>query len=135
MRRSMDGRMLPPMAIVLNHTIVPARDKDAAARFFADVFGLPYARAGGYFAKVRVNSELTLLFDEDDAGRESHHLAFQVSDAEFDAILARVKAKAIPFGSGPDRTEDGKLNDWGGGRGFYFKDPDRHLYELMTVPQ
>ena len=30
------------MTIVLNHTIVPARDKVAAARFFADIFGLPF---------------------------------------------------------------------------------------------
>lgn len=28
------------MAIALNHTIVPARDKDSSARFFADIFGL-----------------------------------------------------------------------------------------------
>ena len=28
------------MAIILNHTIVPVRDKTAAARFFADIFGL-----------------------------------------------------------------------------------------------
>jgi catechol 2,3-dioxygenase-like lactoylglutathione lyase family enzyme len=30
------------MAITLNHTIVPARDKEASARFFADIFGLKY---------------------------------------------------------------------------------------------
>ena len=30
------------MTIVLNHTMVPARDKVAAARFFADIFGLPF---------------------------------------------------------------------------------------------
>lgn len=28
------------MTIVLNHTIVPASDKVAAARFFADIFGI-----------------------------------------------------------------------------------------------
>ena len=28
------------MTIVLNHTIVPARDEKAAARFFARIFGL-----------------------------------------------------------------------------------------------
>jgi predicted enzyme related to lactoylglutathione lyase len=28
------------MTIVLNHTIVPARDKEASAQFFADIFGL-----------------------------------------------------------------------------------------------
>ena len=30
------------MTIVLNHTIAPARDKVAAARFFADIFCLPF---------------------------------------------------------------------------------------------
>ena len=30
------------MSIVLDHTIVPARDKDASARFFARIFGLAY---------------------------------------------------------------------------------------------
>jgi catechol 2,3-dioxygenase-like lactoylglutathione lyase family enzyme len=122
------------MTIVLNHTIVPVRDKDAAARFFAQIFGLSYSGADGYFAKVRVNDQLTLLFD-DNPTHESHHLAFHVGDTEFDAVLARVKAAGIAYGSGPDRYEDGKLNDWGGGRGFYFKDPDGHLLELMTVPQ
>jgi hypothetical protein len=28
------------MTIILNHTIAPGRDKVAAARFFADIFGL-----------------------------------------------------------------------------------------------
>ena len=28
------------MAIVLDHTIVPAKDKVASAEFFADIFGL-----------------------------------------------------------------------------------------------
>ncbi len=30
------------MSIVLNHTIVPAIDKEKSARFFADMFGLKY---------------------------------------------------------------------------------------------
>ncbi|MGB7947595.1 MAG: VOC family protein, partial [Candidatus Binatia bacterium] len=30
------------MAITLNHTIVPAHDKEASARFFAQIFGLTY---------------------------------------------------------------------------------------------
>jgi catechol 2,3-dioxygenase-like lactoylglutathione lyase family enzyme len=73
------------MAIVLNHTIVPARDKKAAARFFAQIFGLKCERAG-YFAPVRVNEQTTLLFDDTDAF-QSHHYAFHVSDPEFDAIF------------------------------------------------
>src|SRR3954470_9866662 len=65
----------------------------------------------------------------------SHHYAFHVSEAEFDAILQRVKAAGLAFGSTPWSLEDGKLNDWNGGRGVYFKDPDGHVLELMTVPQ
>ena len=30
------------MAITLNHTIVPAHDKEESARFFADILGLTY---------------------------------------------------------------------------------------------
>src|SRR5262245_65654077 len=65
----------------------------------------------------------------------SQHYAFHVSDAEFDAILRRVKDAGLTFGSGPWSLEDGKLNDWNGGRGFYYKDHDGHVIELMTVPQ
>jgi hypothetical protein len=51
------------MAITLNHTIVPAHDKEASARFFAQIFGLSYDGPMSHFAPVRVNDELTLDFD------------------------------------------------------------------------
>lgn len=121
------------MTITLNHTIVPARDKDAAARLFAGLFGLTRTELHG-FAAVRVNSGLTLLFDTV-AAFEPHHYAFHVGDAEFDAILARLRAAGLAFGGGPGTPEDGRLYEWGGGRGVYFRDRDGHLLELMTVPQ
>jgi catechol 2,3-dioxygenase-like lactoylglutathione lyase family enzyme len=124
------------MAITLNHTIVPARNKEAAARFFAEIFGLRFdAPPGGHFAPVRVNDTLTLDFADAPVPIASHHYAFHVSDAEFDAILQRVKAAGLAFGSGPRSLDDGRLNDWNGGRGVYFRDPDGHVLELMTVPQ
>ena len=121
------------MTITLNHTIVPARDKVAAAKFFAKIFGVKRGRTG-YFAPVRVNKSLTLLFDTD-SKFDSHHLAFHVSDREFDAIFARIKKAKLAYGSAPWSLDDGKLNDWGGGRGVYFRDPDGHVLELMTVAQ
>jgi hypothetical protein len=52
------------MPIILNHTIVPARNKVAAACFFADIFGLDFnEQQSEHFAPVRVNDALTLLFD------------------------------------------------------------------------
>jgi catechol 2,3-dioxygenase-like lactoylglutathione lyase family enzyme len=122
------------MAITLNHTIVPAHDKVVAAKFFADIFGLKRGRTD-YFTPVAINKSLTLLFSDEDAKFETHHYAFHVSDREFDAILGRVKKAKIAFGSAPWSLEDGKLNDWNGGRGVYFRDPNGHVLELMTVPQ
>jgi len=83
---------------------------------------------------VKINKTLTLLFD-DDSNFESHHYAFHVSDREFDAIFGRIQKAKLPYGSAPWSLDDGKLNDWGGGRGVYFRDPNGHVLELMTVPQ
>src|SRR2546422_11658938 len=111
------------MAIILNHTIVPARDKEASARFFANIFGLKYEGSSGHFAPVRVNETLTLDFDND-SSFQSHHYAFHVSDAEFDAILKRVQDAGIVYGSDPWNLENRQLNSWNEGRGVYFHDPN-----------
>ena len=50
-------------------------------------------------------------------------------------IFTRVKAKGIPYGSGPHSHTDGQINTRRGGRGFYFEDPYGHLLEVMTVPE
>jgi catechol 2,3-dioxygenase-like lactoylglutathione lyase family enzyme len=121
------------MTIRLDHTIVPARDKAASARFFAEVFGLTVK--SGYFAQLRVNESLTLDFADEQEPIQSHHYAFHVSEAEFDAIFDRVKARGIPYGSEPHSHTDGQINTRRGGRGFYFEDPNGHLLEVMTVPE
>ncbi len=119
------------MAIVLDHTIVPANDKDASARFFARIFGLRYDGPKGHFAPVEVNDALTFDFD-DATGFDAHHYAFHVADEAFDAILARVRQAGIAYGSAPGQPDNGQLNSWNGGRGFYFRDLDGHLLELLT---
>jgi catechol 2,3-dioxygenase-like lactoylglutathione lyase family enzyme len=120
------------MPIVLDHTIVPAHDNEASAKFFAHIFGLDYHGAMSHFAPVRVNDDLVLDFDT----RESfdwQHYAFKVSDAEFDAIFGRVKQEGLVYGSGPFTPDDMAINHRNGGRGFYFKDPNGHLLELLTA--
>ncbi len=57
----------------------------------------------------------------------------QVSEEEFDAIFGRVRAAGLTYGSGPFTAEDGQINHWRGGRGVYFRDPNGHLLELLTV--
>ena len=91
------------MAITLNHTIVPAHDKEISARWFAGIFGLTYEGPAGHFAPVQVNETLTLDFDDREVS-ESHHYAFYVEEDEFDAIFERIKSAGISFGSAPNRV-------------------------------
>jgi len=120
------------MTLELDHTIIPARDHVASARFFARIFGLAYDGPHGHFAPVRVNDRLTMDFDAAEAF-EHHHYAFRVGEDEFDAIFGRIEAEGIAYGSGPGALEDMRINRRRGGRGVYFRDPDGHVLEILTV--
>ncbi len=115
----------------LNHTIVPAHDKEASAKFFATIFGLKYQGAAGHFAPVQVNQSLTLDFDDAETF-DIHHYAFLVDDTEFDAIFGRVQKAKLKYGSGPFSRTDMEINHRLGGRGVYFEDPSGHILELLT---
>ena len=116
--------------IILDHTIVPARDREASARFFADVFGVPLGT--GAHAPVQVNDSLVFDFDNrPDSEIPRLHYAFRVDGTEFDAILSRLKERGVPYGSPP--THDSmEVRDRGGARSFFFHDPNGHSLEVMT---
>ncbi|HZT06139.1 MAG TPA: VOC family protein [Chloroflexota bacterium] len=119
------------MPVHLDHTIVPARDKESSAKWFAEIMGLEYRGPWGHFAPVKIDEHLSLDFDDADDFQPVHY-AFIVSDGEFDAILGRVQRKGIVYGSGPRDSEDMQINHRHHGRGFYFKDPNGHLLEVIT---
>ena len=62
------------------------------------------------------------------------HLAFLVSDHEFDAAYVRIRARGIEHWAEPSRRTQGEINHHDGGRGVYWTDPDGHLLELITAP-
>ena len=114
--------------------LVPAKDKLASAKFFAEIFGLTVKPAQGHFAQVQINDSLTFDFDEEPEPRTQHY-AFHISEAEFEAIFGRVKAQGLAYGSSPFDHTNGQFYTRRGGRGFYFQDPNGHLLEVMTVPE
>jgi catechol 2,3-dioxygenase-like lactoylglutathione lyase family enzyme len=120
------------MTIMLDHTVVPAHDNESSARFFAGIFGLEYTGAMSHFAPVRVNESLVLDFDTR-SSFESHHLAFRISEPEFDAIFGRIKADGLAYGSSPRAPDNMEINHRNGGRGCYFRDPNGHLLEILTA--
>lgn len=121
------------MTIVLNHTIVAAADRHAAARFFADLLGLSVGPPTGPFVPVRVNDDLTLDFDDRTAVAPGHY-AFLVDDDTFDAVMDRLTRRPdIEFGAGVGHGWDRAVRQLVGGRGVYVLAPDGHSYELFTV--
>ncbi len=119
------------MALQLDHTIVPAYDKEKSAKFIAKLFGLTYEGPWGHFAPVKVNDMLTLDFDNSD-NPQSNHYCFLASDEEFDEVLQRIKDEGVVYGSGPRSRTDGKINYEHNGRGFYFECADGHVWEVIT---
>ena len=118
------------MAIVLNHTIVPAHDQRRSAEFFADIMGLKVTDSG-HFDVVPINDQLTFDF-ADWFDMALHHYAFHVGDAEFDDIFGRIKEREMDYAADPGFAVGGEINHRNGGRGVYFHDLDGHVLELMT---
>ncbi|MGP4018856.1 VOC family protein [Saccharopolyspora sp. 5N708] len=122
------------MTITLNHTIVPARDNDAAAEFFAGIMGLrrlPPDGIDGKFAPVEINDSLTLQFMTAPEA-EPHHLAFDVAPVEFDQIRTRLEAGGVPYGSNPREPDNGRIDHPLCPRGLFFRDDTGNLYEVMS---
>ena len=114
----------------LDHTLVPAEDKEASAKFFARIMGLEYVGIDGSCGLVRVDDALTLRFDEQRTGRT--HLAFHVTNDEFDGVMGRLQADDVVFGPRAGTT-DGEEGVFKGGRRIYFDGPGGLNVELVTI--
>lgn len=122
------------MTIDLDHTIVPSRNRVAAARQLAELLDVPWAPAAlGHFAAVYVNDGLTLDFIDTDEAFPIYHFCFRVDDARFDAILERLRAAGIAWRSTVRGPVDHDVDTSFGGRGLYWNEPDGHQWEMLTV--
>ena len=118
----------------LNHTIVWSSDRHRAAEFTAEILGLPAPRSFFHFQVVDLANGVSLDFMDHAGPISTQHYAFLVSDAEFDAGMARIRDKGLTFWADPARQQAGEINRHFGGRGAYFENPDGHLLEMITRP-
>ena len=122
------------MTIHLDHLIVPSRNRIAAAKFLAELLGVPWAESGvGPFSPVYVNDGLTLDFDETSEPFPTLHFCFRVRQTEFDAILGRIAAAGVQYRSTPHGPVDFEINRDHGGSIVYWNGPDGHVWEMLTV--
>jgi len=122
------------VAAKLNHTIVHCRDQQRSATFAAEVLGLPAPYRFGPFLVVETGNEVSLDYEEVGGEIVSQHYAFLVSEAEFDAIFARIRERGLDHWADPAKRRPSEINHNDGGRGVYFPDPDGHFLEIITRP-
>jgi len=122
------------MAVQLDHLILPVNDRVESLEFYASILGFRHEGEDGPFTVVRVAPELTLLIAPwGTAG--GMHLAFSMSQSEFDDTLQRVRDAGVPFGDGPHDVGNmlgpgDETGSRGLGKALYFFDPSQHLIEI-----
>ncbi|OBB38032.1 VOC family protein [Mycolicibacterium fortuitum] len=119
-----------------NHTIVAAKDRQASAEFFTELFGLPAPQELGRFLAVTLNHGVSLDYAQVGADEEvrPQHYAFLVSEEEFDSIYGKIRDRGMQHWADPRGQRQGEINHNDGGRGVYFQDPSGHYLEIITRP-
>lgn len=122
------------MTIELDHLILPVNDRARSIDFYTQILGFLHEGEDGPFSVLRVSAGFTIqLAPWGTSGCE--HLAFAMSQAEFEEMFGRLRSAGIAYG---DRFEavgsmQGPGNESGArgmGRTVYFFDPDKHLLEI-----
>ncbi len=113
------------MTTVLDHTIVPAIDREKSVEFYTRIFGFKDLGEVGPFLAVRVNDTFNF------------HYAFAMDSEEFETAFAKIKESGIPYGDSPREQENMEgpgmtAGALGQGKAVYFKDPSGHVLEIKT---
>jgi catechol 2,3-dioxygenase-like lactoylglutathione lyase family enzyme len=130
--------------IMIDHTIVPSKDKKTSAVFYARIFGFEDMgeRPKAVLHPVRVNDS-TILFFENSSDLDSpwakgiHHIAFHFDRKQFLEVFTRIKKEGIPYGD--NYAEPANMKEpgmapgaRGNGKSVYFKDPSGNLLQIIT---
>ena len=117
----------------LSHMTFVVRDLERMSRILEGVLGARevYASGDDTFSLSREKFFLAgdiwiaIMEGESLPLRTYNHVAFKISDDDFDACVARVAALGLDMRPPRPRVE-------GEGRSIYFHDDDNHLFELHT---
>ncbi len=91
------------MPVELDHLILPVNDRAKSLAFYGDILGFAHEGDDGSFAMLRVSPGFMLLIAQWGT-KGGEHLAFSMSEPEFNRIFARLKARAIPYGDAFDQV-------------------------------
>ncbi len=122
------------MAIELDHLILAVGDRSKSIDFYGRILGFAREDDDGPFATLRVSPGFVILLAES-GSPGGEHLAFAMSQEEFESAFERLKIAAVAYGDQYDSVGNmqGPANESGArgmGRALYFFDLDRHLIEI-----
>ncbi|MEU5051246.1 VOC family protein [Streptomyces sp. NPDC021096] len=125
------------MAAELNHVIVHCKDRHASAAFVAELLGTKPPADVAIFTQITTSNGVDIDFADSVVAPENlnnSHLAFLVTEEEFDTTFAKITERSLPHWADPYRTTEG-INHNDGGRGVYVLDPGGTIaVEFLTVP-
>ncbi|MGW1072993.1 VOC family protein [Streptomyces sp. NPDC002537] len=122
----------------LNHIIVHVKDRHASAAFVAGLMATAPPVDWGPFTQITSSNGVGIDFADDLVPADNingSHLAYLVTDAEFDAIFGRIQEQGLSYWADPAMSREGEINHNYGGRGVYTLDPGGTCaVEFITTP-
>ena len=117
----------------VSHLTFVVKDLDRMARFLREIFDAEevYDSAAKSYSVAREKFFLVggtwvaIMEGEAVPERSYNHVAFKISETQFDLYAARVERLGVEVKPGRGRID-------GEGRSLYFYDYDNHLFELHT---
>ena len=121
----------------LDHLILAVTDLPASVDFYTRVLGFEHGGERAPFTVIRVSPSFTIqLAPWGTSGGQ--HLAFALSEAEFDAAFARIRAGGLRYGDsfhavGNQQGPGEEVGSTGAAPSVYCFDPDEHLIEIRRM--
>ena len=115
----------------LSHMTFMVKDLDRAAEFWGKILGAKevYSREANSSPTVKyfLLNDLWIALNKGEPlpERTYNHIAFAISDSDFDMYIARIQDVGTEIDPGRTRRD-------GEGRSIYFYDFDNHMFELHT---
>ena len=117
----------------ISHITFVVKDLKLATTFFKEIFDAEevYASGDATFSVAKEkffmagNQWIAVMEGESLPTRTYNHVAFKISEADFETYQARISKLGLDFKPPRPRVD-------GEGRSLYFYDFDNHLFELHT---
>jgi lactoylglutathione lyase len=129
----------------LYETHLPVADTQTAEKFYREIVGLAFAyrdpsRDIVFMSADTIEKAMLGLwgpnttYGKQGRATQAHHLAFAVRFDELISAITSLKRRGVEvLGFGGEETDEPTVIGWMPSAQIYFRDPDGHLVEFITI--